>query len=126
MSTINPLPNISLATPAALSPATPSPTRAPDNAGAGVRPERATIAPTAAPRRPAVAPAAAPANRALSAEPPVGVDPQLWSVLTSDERAHFSKLSAMGPLTYGRGASAFSVADAPPPAVRGARLDVRG
>jgi hypothetical protein len=122
---INPLPNISLATPAALAPTSPSPARASDTAAAGIRPERTTTAPASAPRRPAPAPAANPAARALNAEAPTGVDPQLWSVLTSDERAHFAKLSAMGPLTYGRGASAFAVADAPPPAMRGARLDVR-
>lgn len=124
MSTINPLPNISLATPSALAPAT----RGTDGAGSQQRIERpATPAPAAParPLRPAMAPAAPAGGRALGAEPPAGVDPQLWSVLTTDERTHFAKLSAMGPLTYGRGLGAFNVADAPPPAVRGARLDIR-
>ena len=58
----------------------------------------------------------------LSVEAPAGTDPELWSVLTSDERAFFSKASALGPLTYGRiSASAQST----PPAARGGRLDVR-
>lgn len=124
MSTINPLPNISLATPSAIGPAT----RGTEQAG-GARIERPTTPTTAAPARP-LRPMAAPSapmagGRALSADAPPGVDPQLWSVLTADERTHFAKLSAMGPLTYGRGVSAFNVADAPPPAVRGARLDIR-
>jgi hypothetical protein len=125
MSTINPLPNISLATPAALAPTTSAPTRQPDAAGtSAVRPERPAAPAAGTVRRPVASPVPAGA-RTLSAEPPTGVDPQLWSVLTTEERAHFAKLSAMGPLTYGRSAMAFRVADAPPPATRGARLDVR-
>jgi hypothetical protein len=132
MSTINPLPNISLATPSALVPNAGA-TRVADGAAgaagaAGARIERPTTPAPAAPARPlrpAMAPAPAAGGRALAADAPAGVDPQLWSVLTTEERTHFAKLSAMGPLTYGRGLSAFSVADAPPPAVRGARLDIR-
>jgi hypothetical protein len=59
---------------------------------------------------------------AVPAEAPQGTDPELWSVLTSEERSHFAKLAAVGPLTYGRlvqGAPATSVA------MRGVRLDVR-
>lgn len=52
---------------------------------------------------------------------PDGVDPQLWSVLTGEERAYMLKAREMGPLTYrpgspeGRGEAA----------IRGGRLDVR-
>lgn len=127
MSPINPLPNISLASPTALAPAT----RASDEAAAARLERPATPAPAPAPSRP-VRPLPAPATagpamagRALGAEPPAGVDPQLWSVLTTEERTHFAKLSSLGPLTYGRGLSALRVADAPPPAARGARLDIR-
>jgi hypothetical protein len=42
------------------------------------------------------------APSALSVEAPAGTDPELWSVLTADERSFFAKASALGPLTYGR------------------------
>ena len=54
-------------------------------------------------------------------EAPAGTDPELWSVLTADERAFFAKAGAMGPLTYGRMASTAPT----PPVARGVRLDVR-
>lgn len=85
------------------------------------RVDRAGVSPAA---RPAAAPTPA-GSRALGAEPPAGVDPQLWSVLTADERTHFAKLAQMGPLTYGRNVSSFSASTPTPPAARGARLDVR-
>ncbi|MDX2185067.1 MAG: hypothetical protein SFW08_13910 [Gemmatimonadaceae bacterium] len=120
----------------AISPLTPNPTlplRTPSNVtsptvdrGADVRTPAAT--PSRIDRAPTMRPAAPPApasSRALGAEPPAGVDPQLWSVLTTDERAHFAKLAQMGPLTYGRNVSAFSASTPTPPAARGARLDVR-
>jgi hypothetical protein len=66
--------------------------------------------------------AAAPASRALPSEAPTGVDPELWSVLTTEERTHFAKLAQLGPLTYGRGLMASAPAA---PAARGARLDIR-
>jgi hypothetical protein len=87
---------------------------------APARIDRAGTTPAARPAAPAAAGA-----RALGTEPPSGVDPQLWSVLTTDERAHFAKLAQMGPLTYGRNVSAFSASTPTPPAARGARLDVR-
>ncbi|HUE96656.1 MAG TPA: hypothetical protein VMN39_08350 [Longimicrobiaceae bacterium] len=70
----------------------------------------------------------APRHDALPAEAPEGTDPALWQVLTAAERAHFARMTAMGPLTYGRGA-----AGGPPtehttgetPLLRGGRLDVR-
>ena len=61
----------------------------------------------------------------LSARPPEGTDPQLWSVLTTEERAFFSKTAALGPLTYGRIAARNNSGGATGPSDRGARLDVR-
>jgi hypothetical protein len=75
----------------------------------------------------AAAPAGAPA-----AEPPAGTDPELWSVLTGDERAFFARAASTGPLTYGRisaGVHALQgnpLAGAPLAGARGGRLDVRG
>ena len=67
------------------------------------------------------------ATPALSAHPPAGTDPKLWSVLTSDERAWFLKAEHTGPLTYGRVMSASANgANAPVlQARRGARVDLR-
>lgn len=67
-----------------------------------------------------VAPATVPAeDGAIPVEAPPGTDPALWSVLTADERRYFAKLSAMGPLTYGRRPT-----PAAQPQVRGARIDM--
>lgn len=71
-------------------------------------------------REPAAAQAA---GTALPVAPPAGTDPELWSVLSHEERAFFAKVGAMGPLTYGR------MMQGQPgeiPAARGGRLDVRG
>lgn len=72
-----------------------------------------------------VAPAA-PANISTELAPfdgtaiPEGVDPELWGLLTTEERAHFARFAAMGGVTYGpqtnRAGSPFG---------RGRRLDVR-
>lgn len=51
---------------------------------------------------------------------PEGVEPELWSLLTTDERAHFARFAAMGGVTYGPNA-----ASPERPFVRGQRLDVR-
>jgi hypothetical protein len=59
----------------------------------------------------------------LPAEPPVGTDPELWSVLSSEERVFFAKVGAMGPLTYGRVSTEMRAESSIP---RGGRLDVRG
>ncbi len=71
----------------------------------------------------ALAPAPGAAG-ALPVEPPVGTDPELWSVLSAEERGFFARAGAMGPLTYGRimtqGASQPAM-----PASRGGRLDIR-
>ncbi|HEU4629903.1 MAG TPA: hypothetical protein VFS08_09150 [Gemmatimonadaceae bacterium] len=85
--------------------------------GAPVQP---TATPTAAPRAGAVN-IAAPAQPSLPVTAPAGTDPELWSVLTGEERSFFARLGSMGPLTYGR------VMQAPnaPPTIRGGRLDVK-
>lgn len=77
--------------------------------------------------RPSAPPAARPETsrdareaRALR-EVPAGVDPQLWGVLTSEERAFMLRAREMGPLTYRPGAPE-GRAEAPS---RGGRLDVR-
>lgn len=80
----------------------------------------AGVAAPAAPQRTG-APAAAP-RTTVPAEAPAGTDPELWAVLTSDERNFFAKVGAMGPLTYGHLMTAQSTDT---PIVRGGRLDVR-
>lgn len=64
------------------------------------------------------------ANRSSSAraaEVPDGIDPALWTVLTSEERTFFAQTGAMGPLTYGPGVSRGSL-----PSMRlGGRIDVK-
>ncbi|MEW5918334.1 MAG: hypothetical protein AB1762_18165 [Gemmatimonadota bacterium] len=67
--------------------------------------------------RPAVA------SNEVTVQPPPGTDPELWSILTQEEREHFARLGAMGPLTYGRVLDGLLTAAAVPQ--RGARLDVR-
>lgn len=57
----------------------------------------------------------------VPAEAPSGVDPALWTILTSEERRFFARSRALGPLTYGpRPGAASSVGPAP-----GGRIDVR-
>lgn len=51
---------------------------------------------------------------------PDGVEPELWSLLTTEERAHFARFAAMGGVTYGP-----KTASSNRPFVRGQRLDVR-
>jgi hypothetical protein len=58
-----------------------------------------------------------------SAQAPEGVDQDLWSILSKDERQFFLKAGAMGPLTYGRFSS--PQAPAPAPMLRGGRLDIK-
>ncbi|MCC6774960.1 MAG: hypothetical protein IT360_27580 [Gemmatimonadaceae bacterium] len=94
----------------------------PDHAGTAGGAQRAGVpAPAAAPAtsRPAVAGAAS----GVPVQPPQGTDPELWGVLTQDERAYFAKLGAMGPLTYGRVLSGQMPTSAP--MARGGRLDVK-
>ena len=54
---------------------------------------------------------------------PTGVDQDLWSVLSKEERSFFMKAGTMGPLTYGRSSS--SQSPAPAPILRGGRLDIK-
>lgn len=62
------------------------------------------------------------ASRASDSDtPPAGVDPELWSVLTAEEREFFSVAHELGPVTYGRATERSGDAAIP----RGRRLDVR-
>lgn len=105
----------------------------PATTGAAPQPSRTTETPsnaseaTTSPQR-SVADAikndaAARAAAVNSAQAPDGVDQDLWSVLSKEERSFFVKAGAMGPLTYGR----FSSGQAPTqaPIVRGGRLDIK-
>jgi hypothetical protein len=67
--------------------------------------------------------AAARTAQVNSPDAPDGVDQDLWSVLTKEERGFFVKAGAMGPLTYGRFTA--SQTPAPAPIVRGGRLDIK-
>jgi len=67
--------------------------------------------------------AAARAAAVNSTQAPDGVDQDLWSVLSKEERSFFVKAGAMGPLTYGRFSSGQGPTQAP--LVRGGRLDIK-
>ena len=95
----------------------PPRTDAPGTQGTGTAPR--AIAPAA----PQTAIGIAPASQSVPSQPPTGTDPELWSVLTNDERTYFAKLGAMGPLTYGRVLSGHLQPSTPH--VRGGRLDVK-
>jgi hypothetical protein len=108
---------------------TPAPAGVPGSTpsgGAAARTERRPFGPKVAPVTTPATPAAErsqAAPLAVPAQPPPGTDPDLWSVLSNDERTYFAKLGAMGPLTYGR---VLSGQVQPQQAVsRGARLDVK-
>ncbi len=55
------------------------------------------------------------------ASPPAGVNAELWSVLTSEEREFFLQDQELGAITYGPKRTAPVRSDAP----RGQRIDVR-
>lgn len=117
---INPLSN-SLANILGSRPAT---TAAPGADGARARVQQGATTPTAtspAATRAGAASIAQPAQSSLPVAAPPGTDPELWSVLTGEERAFFARVGSMGPLTYGR----LSAAQSAPPAARGVRLDVK-
>ena len=58
----------------------------------------------------------------VPAEAPPGTDPELWQVLTAEERTFFARARSMGPLTYGPG----SARDQNMPGImQGGRIDVR-
>lgn len=80
-------------------------------------------APATAPVRPLreVTPAAD-LNQTLPVEAPAGTDPELWSVLSAEERSFFAKVGSMGPLTYGH---LLNSARTDQPVMRGGRLDVK-
>jgi hypothetical protein len=108
--------------------ANPVATPAPHTSGALVptpaRDPRARIEQSRGPRAP-VAPVRPNKPQAVSGALPLhappGTDPELWQVLSEDERAYFARLGAMGPLTYGRVLTQQPSA----PIVRGGRLDVK-
>ena len=80
-------------------------------------------APTpAAPRPTREVPAAAEHAQTLPVEPPAGTDPELWSVLSAEERTFFARVGSMGPLTNGH---LLSSARSDQPVMRGGRLDVK-
>jgi len=60
-------------------------------------------------------------SRAGGAE---GVDPDLWAMLSRDERAFYLRNAMSGPLTYGPGSE--PNASASPRSRLGGRIDVRG
>lgn len=62
-----------------------------------------------------------PQEEMTSLRPPRGTDPELWKVLTADERAFFAREEAMGPLSYGH-----RIAAGPTIPARGGRLNLRG
>jgi hypothetical protein len=57
----------------------------------------------------------------LPVEAPAGTDPELWSILTTEERAFYARSHTLGPLTYGRDESHSSRESIG----RGGRLDLR-
>lgn len=61
-------------------------------------------------------------NQTLPVEPPPGTDPELWSVLSAEERSFFARVGSMGPLTYGH---LLNSARSDQPVMRGGRLDVK-
>jgi hypothetical protein len=61
------------------------------------------------------------ADESSALRPPKGTDPELWKVLTADERAFFAREDAMGPLSYGH-----RIATTPSLPARGGRLNLRG
>ena len=85
------------------------------------RPQEANQGQAPAPTRPQQEAAAAQAQQgSLPVDAPRGTDPQLWSVLTSEERTFFARARAMGPLTYGPGSQG-----GPAGPARGGRVDIR-
>jgi len=54
--------------------------------------------------------------------PPAGVDPELWSVLTTEERRFFALTGARGSVTYEPGMGSARESGSAP---RGSRIDVR-
>ena len=61
-----------------------------------------------------------PGSIGVAAMAPPGTDPELWAMLTAEERHFFEQAQSIGPVTYGPNASA-----ADPAMPRGARIDLR-
>jgi hypothetical protein len=57
----------------------------------------------------------------LPVEAPPGTDPDLWSVLTADERRYFARARTLGPVVYSPGKLGLAEVGLQ----RGGRLDVR-
>jgi hypothetical protein len=57
----------------------------------------------------------------MPVEAPPGTDPELWSVLTAEERSYFARAAARGPVTY----SPSKLGLAELGLQRGGRLDVK-
>jgi hypothetical protein len=70
-----------------------------------------------------VGPSSSSTEGGVPSTPPPGTDPELWAVLTTEERAYYARVQSLGPLVYGPGNG--SVAAAPELAARGGRIDVR-
>ncbi|MBT8488857.1 MAG: hypothetical protein HKN72_06895 [Gemmatimonadetes bacterium] len=64
------------------------------------------------------------AATAVAESPAAGVDPELWAMLSSDERVFYLRNAMTGPLTYGPGVA--SDASTSPGSRLGGRIDVRG
>ena len=96
------------------------------NEGARTQAERASgqaaAVPQPQPTRVAASGLLAPRQEVVPTEAPAGTDPELWAVLTAEERSFFSRMSAAGPLTYGRQAA---ISPTQAPLARGGRIDVR-
>lgn len=87
--------------------------------GVAAQPQPSVVRPESGTETRAVAPSSESAEPSGAAPP--GTDPELWSVLTTEERAYYERAQAMGPLTYSPGtggAASDSVA-------LGGRIDVR-
>jgi len=57
----------------------------------------------------------------LPPEAPPGTDPELWSVLTADEKRYFARAQTLGPVTYSPGTLGLAEIGLQ----RGGRLDVK-
>jgi hypothetical protein len=62
---------------------------------------------------------------ALTPQAPAGTDPELWSVLTNEERNFFANHASSGPLTYSKVMMPNRSTSSAIPAVRGGRVDIR-
>ena len=85
-----------------------------------VETDRSPVAPSSEPG--AASSVLAPSGPTLQSEAPTGTDPELWSVLSVEERAFFGKAGGMVPLTYSHMIHSGQPATA---VMRGGRIDVR-